>query len=243
MQRFLKNNINKENARERLLPQFRDMAEMDDDKGTRVWVDVEGFEGRYKVSQHGEVMTAERLTPEGIRGGACLSPRYLKGYFVVTLRKHGVQKFASVHRLVAKAFLVQLKGKDQINHIDRVKVNNKWWNLEWCTHQENMDHANSTLAPSYPIDVDIYRPKITTQSLISPESLSSSWVERPEGTGGRLELPIQINTEGYIGLTVHAARDIKYGTQSYEVDFLSLKYNVPKEIIQKVIDGELYGNV
>ncbi|WP_169891209.1 HNH endonuclease [Litchfieldia alkalitelluris] len=46
-----------------------------------------------------------------------------------------------VHILVAKAFIPNHDNKPEVNHIDRNRRNNKVINLEWCTHQENMNHA------------------------------------------------------------------------------------------------------
>ena len=49
-----------------------------------------------------------------------------------------------VHRLVAWEFC---PGRDlnlTVNHKDGNKQNNNYWNLEWCTSQENMYHAYRT---------------------------------------------------------------------------------------------------
>lgn len=45
-----------------------------------------------------------------------------------------------IHRLVAKAFLPLIPGKDQVNHKDFNKQNNYIDNLEWCNQEENTAH-------------------------------------------------------------------------------------------------------
>ena len=67
-----------------------------------------------------------------------------KGYLYVTLcNEKGTKKFF-VHKLVAEAFIPNPERKPQVNHIDGNKLNCKESNLEWCTNQENQDHARST---------------------------------------------------------------------------------------------------
>ena len=68
-----------------------------------------------------------------------------KGYEQVALSEFGKQFTVKVHREVAKAFLPQEEGKDQINHIDGNKLNNEVSNLEWCTAKENTNHAYHVL--------------------------------------------------------------------------------------------------
>jgi hypothetical protein len=58
--------------------------------------------------------------------------------------------FFSIHRLVAIAFLSCDVLRDEVNHKNGVKADNRVENLEWCTHLENMRHAKETgLTPCF----------------------------------------------------------------------------------------------
>lgn len=71
-----------------------------------------------------------------------LKPSVERGYHRYGLWVNGKQVFWFEHHLVAFKYLPKKpKGKDEINHIDGVKGNNHYDNLEWCTHRENINHA------------------------------------------------------------------------------------------------------
>ena len=110
------------------------------------WLPVVGYEGIYEVSNTGHVRGLRR--PKNNNGGVQIIPGRMmterknhKGYMTVHLSKDGVQKRVSVHRIVAMAFVENPDGKEQVNHIDGNKLNNRAENLEWVTNNENMQHA------------------------------------------------------------------------------------------------------
>ena len=117
-----------------------------------VFRDVLGYEGLYQVSNYGRVKSLERknIFYCGLRKKHLERPTKEKilnynksnrGYLQVCLTKDGKPKTYTVHRLVAKAFLPNLKNKKQVNHIDGNKENNNIDNLEWVTSSENNKHA------------------------------------------------------------------------------------------------------
>lgn len=106
------------------------------------WVNVEGFED-YAVSSRGRV---KRTKPcAGSYVGRILKPKIDKdGYHTLNLSRGGEIKTVKIHRLVAKAYLPAVPGKDQVNHKDGVKSNNAAENLEWADCGDNIRHAVST---------------------------------------------------------------------------------------------------
>lgn len=104
-----------------------------------IWKDIEGFEGKYQVSNTGYVKSLdfnhtgkEKILKNKVNR---------QGYEYVTLYKNGKQYYPAIHRLVAEAFIPNPNELEQVNHIDGNKKNNVAENLEWCTNLENMQHA------------------------------------------------------------------------------------------------------
>lgn len=110
---------------------------------SEVWKDILGYDGRYQVSNKGNVRSVGRKDSIGRKcGGRMLKPRYDKdGYLRVTLCKNGKQKTRFIHSLVAGAFVPNPNGLPQVNHRDEVKDNNNVENLEWCTSKYNNSYG------------------------------------------------------------------------------------------------------
>lgn len=69
--------------------------------------------------------------------------QYLRknGYLQVQVKVNGKSINLSVHRIVAVCFVSNPNNYPEVNHIDCDRTNNRWDNLEWCTHQENIKYC------------------------------------------------------------------------------------------------------
>ena len=112
-----------------------------------LWKDIPGYEGKYQISDCGNVKSLSREHP----CRKCNEERIMKptiqrnGYLRVMLWKNGARTWYSVHRMVAEAFIPNPENKEQVNHKDGNKRNNNTTNLEWLTPQENVRHSFDVL--------------------------------------------------------------------------------------------------
>lgn len=117
-----------------------------------IWRDVEGYEGLYEVSNLGKVRSVDRYIKDRkgrkqFKEGKIIAQtkrRKEQRYLSVNLWKNNRIKAYVVHRLVAKAFIPCIKGKNFVNHKDENPENNCVSNLEWCTAKENINFGTRT---------------------------------------------------------------------------------------------------
>lgn len=96
----------------------------------------------YEVSDDGKVRN--KMT------GKVLKERPTNcGYVRVVLYKNKIPKDLSIHRLVAEQYLPYIADKNDVNHKNGNKLDNRVENLEWCTKSENIRHAQDKGLKTY----------------------------------------------------------------------------------------------
>ena len=109
--------------------------------------DIKKYEGLYQVSNQGNIKSLPRTIinkngrEQKFPGKLLKQELTTDGRCRVSLCKnHKITRYL-VHRIVGETFIPNSENKPHINHIDNDPTNNNDWNLEWCTHSENMIHA------------------------------------------------------------------------------------------------------
>lgn len=106
------------------------------------WRDIEDYEELYAISNKGRVKAKGRYYRNN-GSNSYKKERILKpsdngtGYLQVGLCRSGTCKRKYIHRLVAKAFLLNDLALEDVHHKDHNKHNNSLENLEWTTKKDN----------------------------------------------------------------------------------------------------------
>lgn len=106
-------------------------------------VDIKGYEGLYKVSNRGDVISLSKISGflklrERIMTPTVKANKYLD----VKLIKNKISKHFYVHRLVAEHFIPNPNNLPQVNHKDNNPANNNVDNLEWCDNSYNIRYSD-----------------------------------------------------------------------------------------------------
>ena len=73
-----------------------------------------------------------------VKSGIFMKPAQKDGYMSVGLCKDGKRKLFRVHRLLGLTFIPNPLNKPCIDHINRIRDDNRLINLRWATQQENL---------------------------------------------------------------------------------------------------------
>lgn len=125
-------------------------------KMKEIWKDIDGYEGRYQISNFGRVRSfcnsGEQKLPKILTQKTSNSGRRWVLLF------GGIKpKPMLVHRLVAMAFIPNPNEYPQINHLDENPQNNHVDNLEWCTALYNVRYSVALNPEKYGIERDYDR--------------------------------------------------------------------------------------
>ena len=113
-----------------------------------IWKAIEGYEGKYQVSNLGRVRSLDRKVAtvhsalRTIKGKTLVPWTDKYGYLHVNLWSECKMKSHMVHRLVAGAFIPNPDNMPEVNHKDEDKKNNRADNLEWCNTRYNINYGN-----------------------------------------------------------------------------------------------------
>ena len=101
-----------------------------------------------EVSNLGKVRTKDRIVTRSDGRKQFVKGKILKqqlnpnGYMYVGFRVNGKYVNLRVHRMVAITFIPNPNNYPEVNHIDCDPTNNRWDNLVWCTHKENIAYRD-----------------------------------------------------------------------------------------------------
>lgn len=82
------------------------------------------------------------------------------GYKTICLSKNNIKKSFTIHRLVALTFIENPKNYNEIDHIDRNKLNNHIDNLRWvdrCLNNQNRSVFKNTFSKEKHIHIRKYK--------------------------------------------------------------------------------------
>jgi len=109
------------------------------------WKDLQDFEGLYQISTFGIIKSLTRIQrgrSRFIKEKILIGKINSKGYSQANLTKNGVFFQPLVSRLVAIHFIgPPPSSESEANHIDGNKRNNHYTNIEWLSHQKNVEHS------------------------------------------------------------------------------------------------------
>ena len=107
---------------------------------SEIWKDIYGFEGKYQISNKGNVKSLKGTHGE-YREKILKLQKSEKNYLFVFLYKNGNPKKYWIHKLVANAFIPNPKNLYLVGYKDGNTLNNNVDNLEWFFTYKT-DYAN-----------------------------------------------------------------------------------------------------
>ncbi len=108
---------------------------------------IKNFEGLYSITKDGRIWIHEKK----IKGRNDCKRNILGKWKKIGINKYGYKRTTFtknnkinnilIHQIIAQTFIPNPKNRLEINHKNGIKTDNRISNLEWCTHNENMQHS------------------------------------------------------------------------------------------------------
>ena len=98
-------------------------------------MEINGY-NNYFIYPDGRV-SSKRFPNKFLKGGKA------HGYPHVDVSKDGVKKTFQIHRLVATHYIPNPDNLPQVDHINRIRSDNRIENLRWVTRSENQQNPRS----------------------------------------------------------------------------------------------------
>lgn len=123
------------------------------DNEPEIWKKIDYLENRYEISNYGRLKSVDfyDLWNRFRKGRILKIGLDRRGYPRARISIHDKKKSLRIHQLVARAFIENPNKLPEVNHIDGVKTNNFYKNLEWITSSGNQKHAIKMGLKTFPL--------------------------------------------------------------------------------------------